>query len=317
VVGVSTDQTVICFVSIAVVPTQSVAELGQVLQFLPKQIETLVSDIYHLLDEDTNHEPSEENLNWLAESVKSLLRLKLSSRAREAATLRFSSLGKPDRQLWYATHEADKAERMIPKTYFKFLYGDMIELLLLFLCKEAGHEVTHEQYQVSVDGVVGHCDAVIDGVTVDAKSASPFGYNKFVTGKYLEEDPFGYLGQIGGYRGALGTERAAFLVANKVHGDIALSEVPSKTLLDNEPAGRITHLKDILSSPDEPPRCYSDKPEGKSGNRALDVGCSYCSFRNHCWRDANNGEGLKTYIYSTGPKYFTHIEKEPRVQEGW
>jgi hypothetical protein len=282
---------------------------------LSKSIDSLVEDIYGLLDEDTHHEPSEENLDWIAHSVKELLRMRLSSRAREAADLRFSSLGRKDRQLWYAKHCPEKAERMLPKTYFKFLYGDVIELLLLFLAKEAGHEVTHEQAEVEVEGVKGHCDAVIDGVTVDAKSASPFSYSKFVSGEFVTNDPFGYIKQISGYRKALGTERAGFLVADKVHGGILFAEVSPKVLSENEPEPRIQHLRGVLENPNEPERCYSDKPEGKSGNRILETGCSYCPFKQHCWRDANGGRGLRTFYYASGPKYFTKVAKEPNVQE--
>lgn len=278
-------------------------------------IDSLVGDIYHLLDEDSHHEPSEENLDWIAENVKHLLRNRLSSREREAATLRFSSLGRPDRQLWYATHRPSEAERMLPKTYFKFLYGDMIELLLLFLAKEAGHEVERLQEEVEVNGVLGHVDAVIDGVLVDAKSASPYSFGKFQNGSFLTDDPFGYIGQIGGYRNTVRTKRAGFLVANKVHGDIAFAEVPESVLDGAQPEERIKHLKEVLANDEEPERCYSDKPFGQSGNRILDVGCSYCPFAKHCWRDANNGEGLKVYNYSTGPKFFTKIEREPRVEK--
>lgn len=287
--------------------------------FLPDKptIDTLVADIYSLFNEECHHEPSEENLEWIACSLKTLLRRKLSTRDREAAALRFSSLGRPDRQIWYAANCPEKAEELSPKTYFKFLYGDVIELLLLFLAKEAGHEVTHLQQEVEIDGVVGHCDAVIDGVTVDAKSASPYGYLKFTNGKFLTDDPFGYVGQISGYSHALGTERAGFLVANKVHGDISFAEVPSEVLKGYDPEARIKHLKVVLGNAREPPRCYPDKEEGLSGNRILDVACSYCPFKTHCWRDANDGRGLRTFFYSTGPKYFTNVEKEPRVEEDW
>lgn len=228
-------------------------------------------------------------------------------------------MGRPDRMLWYAKHAPEKAERMTPKTYFKFLYGDMIELLLLFLARESGHKVEREQEQVESDGIKGHIDAVIDGVTVDCKSASPYSYNKFANGDFLTNDPFGYIGQIGGYRNVLATERAGFLVANKVHGDICFSEVPKNILDGNRPEDRITHLKGVLAVPTEPPRCYSDQPFGKSGNRVLGLECSYCPFKAHCWRDANGGEGLIQYNYSTGPKFFTRVGKEPKVdkEEGW
>lgn len=282
------------------------------------KIDDLVGDIYALLDEDSHHEPSEENLKWIGNAVQELLRSRLSARERAAATLRFSSLGRPDRQLWYQTHAPDKAERMLPKTYFKFLYGDVIELLLLFLAKEAGHEVTHEQAEVEVDGVKGHVDAVIDGVTVDCKSASSYSFNKFVSGAFVSSDPFGYVKQISGYRKALGTERAGFLVADKVHGDIHFAEVSPEILAANEPSSRIKHLREVLSNEREPEKCYPDKPEGASGNRVLDIGCSYCPYKFHCWRDANGGKGLQVYHYSSGPKFLTKVVKEPRVQkEDW
>lgn len=272
-----------------------------------------MSDIYHILDEDTNHEPSEENLEWLGNAVRDLLRSRLSIRERKAAALRFSALGKPDRQLWYGVHHPDKAERMQPKTYMKFLYGDVIELLLLFLAKEAGHTVERAQEQVEAEGVKGHIDAVIDGVTVDFKSASSFSFSKFKDGRFITDDPFGYIQQLSGYQHAIGTPRAGFLVADKVHGDIHFAEVSSEVLAAHPPEPRIRHLNEVLASKDAPPRCYPDKPDGKSGNRILSTSCSYCPFKNHCWRDANGGRGLEVYNYSTGPKFFTHIEREPRV----
>jgi hypothetical protein len=284
---------------------------------MSKSIDSLVDDIYGLLDENTDHEPTDENLEWIANAVRDLLRSRLSARERKAASLWFSSLGQPDRKLWYAQHLPHVAERMAPKTYFKFLYGDIIELLLLFLAKEAGHKVERLQERVEVDGVTGRIDAVIDGVLVDAKSASEFSYNKFVSGKFLTDDPFGYIAQIGGYRDGVKTERAAFLVANKVHGDITLAFVPPDILDANRPGERVEHLRGVLASDEEPPRCYPDKPEGKSGNRILGLGCSYCKFKEHCWRDSNEGKGLRTFYYASGPRFFTEVKKEPRVHEDW
>lgn len=192
-------------------------------------------------------------------------------------------------------------------------------MLLLFLSKEAGHSVEKLQEEVEVNGVLGHADAVIDGVTVDAKSASSFSFQKFKDGRFLTDDPFGYLGQIGGYRKALKTDRAGFLVADKVHGDIYFAEVDSETLAANEPEPRIEHLNEVLASKSEPPRCYEDEPYGTSGNRVLSTPCSYCQFADYCWRDANDGEGLRTYYYAKGPVKFTRVVKEPKVprDEDW
>ena len=57
----------------------------------------------------------------------------------------------------------------------------------------------------------------------------------------------------------------------------------------------------------EPNRAFSDVPDGKSGNMKLGTQCSYCEFKKVCWPD------LKTYIYSSGPRYLTKVVREPKV----
>lgn len=285
---------------------------------MPKDLSSLVADVYDLFGPN-RHEPSEKNLEAFAENLKALMRRRLAGKSDEPrTTLRFSNLGKPDRQLWYDEHpdESQPAETLSPKTEFKFLYGDLIEQLLLFLVKESGHDVQSEQGTVEVDGVRGSLDAVIDGVTVDVKSASPMSFKKFESGRLREDDPFGYIGQISGYASETTPESGgAFLVADKVHGDISLMRVPPDTVAQFRPKPRIEHLKSVLSRPDPPERCYPDVPEGKSGNRKLSVNCSYCRHKFRCWSDVNGGVGLRTFFYGKGPVFLTHVEKEPRVSE--
>lgn len=273
---------------------------------------TLPEDIYHLLSSEDGHVVSEENVEWAGEVFKDLLRTRLTKieEVKGEDVLRFSSLGKQDRQLWYAANMPEKAEKLTGKMKFKFLYGDVIEILLLFLAKESGHEVSHEQYEVECDGVRGHMDAVIDGVPVDCKSASPYSYGKFKDGTFVFDDPFGYVKQLSGYAHALRrTERAGFLVADKVHGDICFAELDEYAIDGNPPAPRISELRTIIKSPEPPPRCYDDIPEGKSGNRKLSVGCSYCPYKDECWPD------LRKFMYSRGPVWLTTVKKEPRVGE--
>jgi hypothetical protein len=119
-------------------------------------------------------------------------------------------LGKKDRQIWYDANMPEAQRKLPGKMEFKFLYGDVLEVLMLFLAKEAGHEVTHEQHEVDVDGVKGHMDAVIDGIPVDCKSASSYSFQKFLNGPFFD-DPFGYVKQLSGYAHAIGktTERAS------------------------------------------------------------------------------------------------------------
>lgn len=281
-----------------------------------KDPSTLPEDIFAVLDSEQDHEVSEENVEWAGEIFKSLLRKRMTKRQerRGEKAIVFSSLGKKDRQIWYAANKPEVAEKLSPKSSFKFLYGDVLEVLLLFLAKEAGHEVTHEQFRVEIDGIGGYTDCVIDGVPVDCKSASPYSYQKFKDGSFVFDDPFGYIPQLSGYAHALeNTNRAGFLVADKVHGDICFAEIDDIDIRANAPQPRISHLREVIAQDAPPPRCYDDVPEGKSGNRKLSLGCSYCAFRDDCWADANGGKGLRKYIYARGPVWFTRVAKEPRV----
>jgi hypothetical protein len=228
-----------------------------------------------------------------------------------------SNLGRPDRQLWYQFHPEgpDAArEEFEPHTLLKFLIGDIYEAVLLFLSECAGHDVSQEQAEVEIDGIKGHIDAVIDGNVVDVKSASTYAFKKFKNGTLADDDPFGYIEQISGYSTALGLP-GAFLAGDKQNGHIALLKIPPEDVEGLRIRDRIEHIKEAVASDEIPERCYETQPEGLSGNMALAVGCSYCPHKFRCWSDANNGVGVRTFLYSTGPKHLVHVEKEPKVPE--
>lgn len=276
-----------------------------------KTLNTLPADIYALFNPDEHHELNEDNLNEFAENLKDILRQRFAVRQEPESSLRFSSLGKPNRQQWYEAHPVDGGkEAFLPKTLLKFLYGDVIEQLLLLLAKEAGHEVTDEQREVEVDGVKGHIDAVIDGVVVDVKSASPYGYKKFEERTVVQDDPFGYVAQLSGYADVLTPgQGAAWLAIDKVAGDICISPLAPIVIKHHPPAERIAELKEVIASEEVPERCYEPVPDGKSGNMRLPTPCSYCAHKFRCH------PGLRTFLYSTGPRFLTQVEREPDVPE--
>jgi len=273
------------------------------------QLKTLPEDIYSLFDPSTDHEVNEENIEWVGEEFKNLLRTRLRERQGNDP-MRMSGIGQPDRKFWYASKHAETAEALDPKTYFKFLYGDVIELLILFLAREAGHTVERTQEEVEVDGVKGHIDAIVDGVVVDVKSAAPFGYKKFKENSILENDPFGYVQQLSGYSNILNPgQDAAWIAFDKVAGDICVTPLSASIIRDFDPVARITHLRDILQREDPPERCYEDEPDGESGNRKLGTACSYCAFKKECW------PGLRTFLYSGKPRFLTEVKRLPKVLE--
>lgn len=279
-----------------------------------KSIDTLVEDIYSLFDEGIDVD--DKIVDELASSIAATIKSRMSAyKVKKDSYLRPSNLGKKDRQVYYEVHNYPK-EELSPPTKIKFLYGDILEHVLVFFAKAAGHTVTGEQEELTVNGIKGTRDCVIDGVTVDAKSASSYAFRKFKEGKLAQDDSFGYIPQLSFYtEGDKTTDQdvAAFLVINKESGQICLSKIEAMDM-PNIPK-RIESLKNTLDSVAVPKRCYEDEAEGLSGNRKLCIQCSYCPFKETCWEDANEGKGLKKYIYSNGIKYLTKVLKEPRVSE--
>lgn len=279
-----------------------------------KSIDTLVQDVYSLLD--SGIELTDEQAALLGAEMAEAIRSQVRPRRERKASLYFSSIGKPDRQLWYE-YKGVKGLPLHPSDKFKFLYGTLIEILMMNLARWSGHEVTEVQGRATLDVVTGRKDCRIDGVTVDVKSASTYSFEKFKEGTLFEKDPFGYIAQLSGYIQAGQTdgkaETGAFWAADKQHGHMALLAVPPSKQQDV--LKTIEHKKKVVILDEPPERCYSPEPMGKSGNEVLPTGCSYCAYKEVCWADANDGVGLRTFLYSTGPKFFTKVVEEPRVNE--
>jgi hypothetical protein len=277
-----------------------------------KTLQTLKDDIYELFNPDKDHQASEELLNEFTNNLKEILRLRLArSTRREGKGIRFSSLGKPDRQVYFDHHpDPEREEPIRSSTFLKFLYGDVIEQLYLYLAKEAGHSVTDEQREIEVDGIKGHIDAIIDGTVVDVKSASSYGYRKFEEGTVEQDDPFGYVAQLAGYADVLTPGKdAAWWAVDKSTGDMCISPLKAMVIKHHKPEDRIAHLKAVVDKPEPPPLCYDPVPDGKSGNMKLPVGCSYCKHKFRCHPD------VRLFIYSTGPRYLTTVARLPDVPE--
>lgn len=282
----------------------------------PKGIDTLIEDVYAVLTDGYNKtDDNEQVIDAFGEALKELLRSRLSPRGPSNGLLRLSGIGKPARQLWYDSRGYER-EALTGDKLLKFLYGDIIEEILLTLAKLSGHTVTHEQQVVKVAGIKGHMDAVIDGHVVDVKSASPFAFKKFEKATLAIDDPFGYMQQISAYTEAVPDSKgSAFWAMNKVDGNLTLYQ-PSPSMLPDT-TERVEYLKGMLEEDSPPERCYDVEVDFKTGNEKLSIGCVFCDFKKECWKDANGGEGLKGYKYAAMPfpLYLTKTVKLPRVDE--
>ena len=284
-----------------------------------KTIDTLVADIYSLFESsvpDMSDDQVDNIIDKFGDALKVHLKRFIYEEERRRDTLRLSAIGKPERQQWYSASPHSKVKENIElqgRDKIKFLYGYILEELLLTLSSLAGHEVKDEQKEVSIEGVLGHQDAVIDNVLVDCKSSSGRGFDKFKNNYVSSDDPFGYIAQISSYAEANGLTEAAFLAINKQTGEICLSKVHSMEMINA--SDRVKYIKDMVNQSNPPAKCYSDVPDGKSGNRKLDVGCIYCDYKRDCWKDANGGQGLRVFDYATNPRYLTQVSKMPNVEE--
>lgn len=282
-----------------------------------KNLDTLIQDIYSNLESLSTGEAlniSEEELDLTLSRMKeSILAWSKPREVDNSFRLRMSNIGRPLRQLWYESQSSSDPHVVSGSTQIKFLYGHILEEIVLMLVRMAGHKVTSEQKEIDVDGIKGHMDCKIDGEVVDVKTASKFSFNKFKDGSLVNNDPFGYLAQLSGYETAEETNAGGFLVINKESGELCLFR-PDDLEKPNVKE-KIAKVKAAIAVDTPPDRCYAPIPEGKKGNMKLPSGCAYCPYKFECYSDANDGEGLRAFKYSNGPVYFTEVAVEPRVEE--
>jgi len=246
--------------------------------------------------------------------MESILNTRMSANRDEyKPALRLSNMGTPcTRKLWYNINEPHGGETLSASTKLKFLYGDIIEQLLISLAVAAGHKVEGLQDTLEAHGIKGHRDCVIDGITVDVKSASSYSFDKFRQGGLRDNDPFGYISQLSSYVYAGRTHEVeshptlgAFLVMDKQHGHICLDMYDLNYEISQKEE-QFEATKAAMASEEVPPRGFEDEPEGKSGNRKLGTYCGYCDRKAKCWPD------LRTFLYGRGPVFLTEVQREPR-----
>jgi len=278
-------------------------------------ITTLVEDMYNVLNPATHAGLSDEVLKNFGERAAHHVKDSFESRenrTRESNVLYASEAGERcSRKLYYRINNYQE-EPIPPHTYYKFLYGDVVEETTLLLAEAAGHSVSGCQEKVVAvfdNGweVRGRMDAVIDGVPIDVKSMTPAGFAALPSNLDDYDDKFGYVDQVSFYRNwGRSSEQVGILAVDKTLGHIKLSLGTGKHA-DQQRAKIKVHIDAIERG--TPDRAYKAEPEGKSGNMKLGVACSYCPFKKECW------PGVRTFIYSRGPVYLTEIKKVPNVPE--
>lgn len=246
----------------------------------------------------------------LAQSVSSRLKTHFNAAEKEGR-LRLSKMGPScPKALWCSVHHPEFAAPLPPWSKIKYSYGHILEALAITLARAAGHSVEGEQDELDVDGVKGHRDLVLDGLTVDVKSISSLGFQDLKKGNFAFLNTWGYLAQLDAYVvGALHDP----LVKVKDKGGLLFIDLQKGHLFFYEHKVRHDYIRERvreakqIADVREAPECRCGTvADGKSGNIILDTRASYNSYRYFC------NPGLRTFIYSSGPRYFTKVVRTPR-----
>lgn len=234
-------------------------------------------------------------------------------KVRASKTLYISEIGHPCvRKLWYKVRpELFKPASYNPAALFKFIYGDLIELLFLTLAINSGHAVTHYQHsiEVPVEGtewkIRGRCDAVIDGVLIDVKSASPMAFNKFKDFETLSKnDSFGYIMQLITYWSNIPdiSNTTGFVAIEKVTGDIV---VPTIEVHSEVPQSIYRDLVESCEQEEEPHRMTgwyeTTKKTLEKHEGSISATCNYCEYKDVCIPKSMRHKSVNKY-------YSKHIE---------
>ncbi len=138
-----------------------------------KTVDTVVEDIYSTISALTKGQDiklTDKDLKVFGQDMADALKQWATPRGADKInvnTLRMSNIGKPQRQLWYDMNlKKEGITEFEPSTLIKFLYGHLLEVLVLFFVKLSGHKLDSQQKEVSVSGINGHIDCKIYGEVI-------------------------------------------------------------------------------------------------------------------------------------------------------
>jgi hypothetical protein len=244
---------------------------------------------------------SDDTINQVANDVAEAMKRQFGSgKSRGDFTLRMSNVGRPTCQLWYDKNKPEVAVPLPTTFVMNMMLGDIVEAVFKGLLTEAGvkYEDTDKvSLSVGDDNISGSYDLIIDGAVDDIKSASDWSYrNKFDSYESLASgDGFGYVAQLAGYAKALGKKAGGWWVVNKANGKFKY--LPASGIKVDE---EVDKIKQTISKVKENKfeRCFEPVPEtfrGKpTGNKVLNDGCKFCSYRFDCWNNLTELPAVKS-----------------------
>ena len=269
----------------------------------------------HATKGKTNMKP--ETIKQIGEDVMAAAKRQFGGgNKRDGFTLRMSNVGSPTCQLWYDKNKPEVA--VPPPTTFvmNMMIGDIVEAVFKGILKEAGvkYEDTDKvSLDLGDDSVSGSYDLIVDGAVDDIKSASDWSYrNKFESYDSLASgDSFGYVAQLAGYANASGKKAGGWWVVNKANGQFKY--VPASGIDIDKEIDKYKSKKGRAKE-NKFERCFEPVPEtfrGKpTGNKVLNNGCKFCSYRFDCWDNLTELPAVKSQAKNPPTVAYIELAKE-------
>ena len=245
----------------------------------------------------------EDLIEQFGEDCKDSLRKQLSSRGD--FRVRMSGLGRPLCQ--QKMEKKGHTQEMAYNDIMRFLMGDLVEAVAVFVMKAAGVNVVDTQRQCELElagnNVKGTLDIILDDgqeKVWDIKSTSPWSFDNKFSGRggydvIKEDDPFGYIMQGYLYSEAQDMPFGGWIAINKSSGEWDFVEAPDDQKEDREAyladaRSRVESLEkdDTFKIPfEETDESYTLKGEKIfTGNKLMPKTCTFCSFKEKCWPKA-------------------------------
>jgi hypothetical protein len=255
----------------------------------------IVDKILQFIGPNTDKVLIDELLYEFRDEISYAITRQLFRKREEKASLRLSGIGKCLRGQAYTMH-GHKPNQPAPQAKMKFLYGDIVEALVVILAKHAGVLLSDEQKEVHLEDVMGHIDGIVlhDDIKYlfECKSMSEQSFKRFVQ-VGMSDDPFGYVSQANSYAYALGLDHIVWVGVCKSTGKMHEEIRKVDTDLAKRTIENIRRLKscrnptqfDRFPAKEETfgRKTKKNGMDNRTGNILLDTGCGYCNHNRTCW----------------------------------
>jgi len=200
--------------------------------------------------------------------------------------LYLSSCGKCTRAQAYNFHSIEKSgKEQDSRSAIVFLYGDIIENMIVALAKTAGCDIFAtglSQLKVPIKvgdkTIIGHSDGLVfdDGIKLfECKSMSSYAFNMFQRGEINPE----YMSQINMYLEGTKLDQCMLVAFAKDSGMLGEKLITKDPEIVKDGYRR---LKEVL---DSTPKKLPMREHTFDSKGHLPWNCTFCSFYNVCWED--------------------------------